>query len=63
MSNRYNYCKKYKELKNLINDIIDGVVCDYDFVVIADNVQDLYEAGKITNDQYDELMGYVQDLM
>lgn len=60
MYDNYIYCAEYKNLKDKIVDIING--CDdTDIDEIAEQVQELYDEGKMTSTQYDDLMRYIQD--
>ena len=56
------YCEEYKELKDYIADIINGEIDDYDREEWENHSQELYEEGKMSATQYDDLMGYVQDM-
>lgn len=57
------YCHEYKELKDRIADIIHGEIEDYDIDELADQIQELYDSGKMPATQYDDLMRYVQDII
>ena len=56
------YCEEYKELKDYIADIINGEIDDYDVEELENHIQELYDEGKMSSAQYDDLMGYVQDM-
>ena len=56
------YCKEYKELKDYIVDILNDEIEDYDVDELANHIQELYDSGEMSSTQYDDLMGYVQDL-
>lgn len=56
------YCEEYKELKDYIADIINGEIDDYDIEELENHIQELYDEGKMSSAQYDDLMGYVQDM-
>lgn len=56
------YCKEYKELKDYIVDILNDEIEDYDVDELANHIQELYDSGEMPSTQYDDLMGYVQDL-
>ena len=56
------YCEEYKELKDYIADIINGEIDDYDIEELENHIQELYDDGKMSSAQYDDLMGYVQDM-
>lgn len=55
-------CKEYKKLKDYIVDILNGDVEDYDVEALANHIQELYDNNDMSSSQYDDLMGYVQDL-
>lgn len=56
------YCKEYKEIKDMIVDILNNDVSDYDIDEIETRIQELYDSGKMSSTQYDDLMGYCMDL-
>lgn len=56
------YCEEYKELKDYIADIINGEIDDYDVEELENHIQELYDDGRMSSSQYDDLMGYVQDM-
>lgn len=56
------YCKDYKELKTYIVDILNGDIVDYDIEALSDKIQELYDNDEMSGSQYDDLMGYVQEL-
>ena len=62
MYDNHIYCKEYRELKNLIIDIINGEIDDYDIDELADRIQELYDSGEMQATQYDDLMRYIQDM-
>lgn len=61
MYNEHIFCEEYDELKELIDDIANGD-SDVDIKELKEQIQDIYDAGKMPSSQYDELMGYIQDL-
>lgn len=61
MYDSHIYCPEYKNLKVKIVDIMNGDD-DTDIDEIADQIQALYDDGELTSTQYDDLMGYIQDL-
>lgn len=61
MYDSHIYCSEYKNLKDKIVDIMNGDD-DTDIDEIADQIQALYDDGELTSTQYDDLMGYIQDL-
>lgn len=56
------YCREYKELKDYIVDILNGEIEEYDIEELAKHIQELYDSGEMSSSQYDDLMGYVQDM-
>lgn len=55
------FCEEYKELKDLIVDIVNGDIEDVDIEELSNHIQELYDDGKMSSTQYDDLMSYVQD--
>ena len=62
MYDSHIFCEEYGELKDYIVDILNGDVEDYNVDEIADQIQELYDSGKMPASQYDELTGYLQDI-
>ena len=64
MYDNWKYCHEYKELKDSIADFINGDIEDLDIYLdpIENRVQALYNEGKLTSSQYDDLMSYIQDI-
>ncbi len=62
MYDSHIYCEEYKEIKDLLADIINGEIEDYDLDAIEDNIQELYDNDEMSSSQYDDLMSYVMDL-
>ncbi len=56
------YCREYKDLKDQIVDILNGEIDDYDVDELSENIQELYDEGKMSSTQYDDLMRYIQDM-
>ena len=56
------YCREYKNLKDYIVDILNGEIDEYDVEALANHIQELYDNGEMSSTQYDDLMGYVQDM-
>lgn len=56
------YCREYKNLKDYIVDILNGEIEEYDVEALANHIQELYDNGEMSSTQYDDLMGYVQDM-
>lgn len=61
MYNEHIYCEEYEELKELIEDIANGD-SDVDIEEVKERIQEIYDDEKMPSSQYDELMGYIQDL-
>lgn len=61
MYDSYIYCKSYREIKDLILQIISGD-SDYPLTQLSERIQTLYDNGEMQSTQYDELMGYIQEL-
>ena len=62
MYDSHIYCKQYKDFKDTIADIISGD-SNTDIEKLADHIQEIYDDGKMSSSQYDDLMSYIQDLM
>lgn len=62
MYDSHIYCKEYKELKDYIVDILNGEIENYDVEKLSSHIQELYDNNEMSSSQYDDLMGYVQDL-
>lgn len=62
MYDGYIYCREYKSLKDYIVDILNGEIEEYDVEALANHIQELYDNGEMSSTQYDDLMGYVQDM-
>lgn len=56
------YCREYRDLKDYIVDILNGEITDYDLDKLSDHIQELYDNGEMQATQYDDLMGYIQEL-
>ena len=56
------YCREYKNLKDYIVDILNGEIEEYDVEALANHIQELYDNREMSSTQYDDLMGYVQDM-
>ena len=63
MYNEHIYCEEYKTLKNIIVDIINGDDTETDVAELENQIQELYDEGKMPSSQYDDLMSYIQDLL
>lgn len=56
------YCREYRDLKNYVVDILNGEITDYNLDKLSDHIQELYDNGEMQATQYDDLMGYIQEL-
>lgn len=63
MYDNHIFCEEYKDLKDQIADIVNGDIEDYDVEALADHIQELYDDGKMSATQYDDLMRYMQDIL
>lgn len=61
MYDSHIYSPEYKTLKDKIADMVNGAD-DTDPNKVADEIQELYDAGEMSSTQYDDLMSYIQDL-
>lgn len=62
MYDSHIYCKEYKELKDYIIDILNGEIENYNVEKLSNHIQELYDNNEMPSSQYDDLMGYVQEL-
>lgn len=56
------FCEEYKDLKDIVVDMVNGD-SDADVNELSAYIQELYDDGKMSSTQYDDLMGYIQDMM
>lgn len=56
------FCEEYKNLKDIVVDMVNGD-SDADVNELSVHIQELYDDGKMSSTQYDDLMSYIQDLM
>lgn len=63
MYDGYIFCEEYKDLKDLIVDIVNGDNEETDIEELSNHIQELYDDGKMSSTQYDDLMSYIQDMM
>lgn len=56
------YCEDYDQFKDLLSDIINDDVDDYDIDTIERNIYELYDSGQMSAAQYDDLMAYVEEI-
>ncbi len=57
------HCKEYDELKDMVNDYINGEDIDCTIEELEQRIQELYEDGEIQGNQYDDLMGCIEDYL
>lgn len=62
MYDSHIYCEEYKDLKDYIVDILNGDIEDYNIEKLSNHIQDLYDDGKMSSSQYDDLMNHIQDI-
>lgn len=62
MYDSHIYCREYSHIKDLVVDIMNNDVDDYDIDEIECRIQELYDNDKMSSSQYDELMNYCMDL-
>lgn len=62
MYDSHIYCEEYSELKNTIISILNNEIDNYDLDVLSNHIYELYQDGKMSSYQYDELMSYIDDL-
>lgn len=63
MYDSHIYSSEYKDLKDMIVDIINGDDIETDVQELSDHIQELYEEGKLSSSMYDDLSSYLQDLL
>ena len=63
MYDSFLYCREYKELKDIIVSILNGELEEYDLDELSNHIQKLYDNGEMSGSQYDDLMGYIQDIV
>lgn len=56
------FCEEYKDLKDIVVDLVNGD-SDADVSELSTHIQELYDDGKMSSTQYDDLMSYIQDMM
>lgn len=56
------FCEEYKDLKDIVVDLVNDD-SDADVNELSAHIQELYDDGKMSSTQYDDLMGYIQDMM
>ena len=47
MYDNHIFCEEYNEQKEYIVDILNGDIVDYDIDELSDNIQELYDTGKM----------------
>ena len=56
------YCEEYSDLKDIVADLANGYGEDVDIEELSAHIQELWEDGKMSSTQYDDLMRYIQDM-
>lgn len=56
------YCEEYSDLKDIVVDLANGYGEDVDIEELSAHIQELWEDGKMSSTQYDDLMRYMQDM-
>ncbi len=56
------FCEECKDLKDIVVDLVNGD-SDADVSELSTHIQELYDDGKMSSTQYDDLMSYIQDMM
>lgn len=56
------YCEEYSDLKDIVVDLANGYGEDVDIEELFAHIQELWEEGKMSSTQYDDLMRYLQDM-
>lgn len=56
------FCEEYKDLKDIVVDLVNGD-SDANVDELSAHIQELYDDGKMSSTQYDDLMRYIQDMM
>lgn len=62
MYNEHIFCEEYDELKSIVEDVLNGDDTETSPEDLANRIQEIYDDGKMPSSQYDELMGYIQDM-
>ena len=62
MYDSHIYSKSYRGFKQTIIDIMNGDDDVTDIEKLEKHIQEVYEDGKLQSSQYDELMGYLQEI-
>lgn len=62
MYDSFKYCREYHQLKDKIMEFLSGGD-DIDIDAMSAHIQELYDSGEMSAAQYDDLMGYIEDMM
>lgn len=57
------FCEEYKDLKDIIVNMINGDDIETDIEDLSNHIQELYDNGKMSSAQYDDLTSYIRDLI
>ncbi len=63
MYDSHIHCEEYKDFKNTLIDVLNGDDTTTDVEALSEEIQELYNCGKMSSSQYDDLMSLVQDLL
>lgn len=63
MYDGYIYCSEYKDLKDIVVELPNSDYSDDYIRDLAKHIYDLYEDGKMSTSQYDDLMSYIEDFL
>lgn len=56
------FCNEYSNLKDIVVELANGYGEDVDIEELSAQIQELWEDGKMSSTQYDDLMRYIQDM-
>lgn len=62
MYDSHIYSKQYYGFKQTLIDIMNGDDDVTDIEKLEAHIQEVYDNGEMASSQYDELMGYIQDM-
>ena len=56
------FCNEYSNLKDIVVELANGYGEDVDIEELSAHIQELWEDGKMSSTQYDDLKRYIQDM-
>ena len=56
------FWNEYSNLKDIVVELANGYGEDVDIEELSAHIQELWEDGKMSSTQYDDLMRYIQDM-